>query len=61
MCNAPLLCECVGVGVFEECSNCQVIRVHIQVCGAAGRPEQETDTQLRLNPLPGTATTKALR
>lgn len=37
--------ECVCVGVFEECSNCQVIRVHIQVCGAAGRLKQETDRQ----------------
>ena len=37
--------ERVCVGVFEECSNCQLIRVHIQVCGAAGRLKQETDRQ----------------
>lgn len=45
MCNTQYVCEYVCVGVFEECSNCQVIRVQIQVCRAAGRPEQETDRQ----------------
>lgn len=37
-----VMCVFVCVGVLQECGNCQVIRVHVEVCGAAGKAEQQT-------------------